>query len=155
MVSILLWLTKQPLASERKIGDLEINQRPEEYPTNYLLDGQQRLSSLCGALYWQGGNKKSPWNIVFDCDKEIFIYPKPDDEEKIYLFPLNKLIDTRDYLNQCKKFDASPNGARYQKNADKLLDSIKDYKIASVRIGDMNIDEVDLSSKGSIVRVGS
>jgi hypothetical protein len=140
--SILLWLTKQPLASERNIGDLEINERPDVYPTNYLLDGQQRLSSLCGALYWKGGNKKSYWNIMFDCDKEQFVYPKPDDEEKIHLFPLNKLIETRDYLNQCKKFDASPNGVRYQKNADKLLDSIKDYKIAAVRIGDMHIDEV-------------
>ena len=74
--SILLWLTKQHLASERKIGDLDINQRPDEYPTNYLLDGQQILSSLCGGLYWQGTDKNSPWNIVFDCDKEVFLYPR-------------------------------------------------------------------------------
>ena len=48
--SILLWLTNQKLANERRIGDLEIGDRSEEYPTNYLLDGQQRLSSLCGAF---------------------------------------------------------------------------------------------------------
>ena len=41
--SILLWLTKQKLASERNIADLEITELEEEYPTNYLLDGQQRL----------------------------------------------------------------------------------------------------------------
>lgn len=140
--SILLWLTKEKLASERKIADLEINDRPDEYPTNYLLDGQQRLSTLCGALYWNGGDKKSPWNIVFDCDKEIFLYANEDDVEKINLFPLNKLIDTGDFINQCKRFEASPNKDKYNENALKLLKSIKDYKIAAVRIGDMNLNEV-------------
>lgn len=140
--SILLWLTKEELASERKIADLEINDRPDDYPTNYLLDGQQRLSTLCGALYWNGADKKSPWNIKFDCDKEIFIFPTDDDVEKINLFPLNKLIDTGDFINQCKRFEASPNKEKYNENALKLLKSIKDYKIAAVRIGDMNLDEV-------------
>lgn len=140
--SILLWLTKEELASERKIADLEINDRPDDYPTNYLLDGQQRLSTLCGALYWNGTDKKSPWNIVFDCDKEAFIFPGDDDVEKINLFPLNKLIDTGEFINQCKRFEASPNKEKYNENALKLLKSIKDYKIAAVRIGDMNLDEV-------------
>jgi hypothetical protein len=140
--SILLWLTKEQLASERKIADLEINDRPDEYPTNYLLDGQQRLSTLCGALYWNGIDKKSPWNIAFDCDKEAFLFPNEDDNEKINLFPLNKLIDTGDFINQCKRFEASHNKDKYNQNALKLLKSIKDYKIAAVRIGDMNLNEV-------------
>jgi hypothetical protein len=140
--SILLWLTREELASERKIADLDINDRPDEYPTNYLLDGQQRLSTLCGALYWNGVDKKSPWNIVFDCDKEIFLFPSDEDGEKINLFPLNKLIDTGDFINQCKRFEASLNKERYNENALKLLKSIKDYKIAAVRIGDMNLNEV-------------
>ena len=140
--SILLWLTGEKLASERKIADLEINTRHDDYPTNYLLDGQQRLSSLCGALYWNGLDKNSPWNIAFDCDKEQFIFPTPGDEERINLFPLNKLIDTANFINQCKKFEASVNKEKYNQNAIKLLNSIKDYKIAAVRIGDMNLDEV-------------
>jgi len=89
--SILLWLTQQELASERKIADLDINERPDDYPTNYLLDGQQRLSTLCGALYWNGLDKKSPWNIAFDCDKEIFLFPSDEDEEKIF-FHLTSLL---------------------------------------------------------------
>ena len=138
--SILLWLTTQKLASENKIGDLNINNRPEEYPTNYLLDGQQRLSTLCGALFWDGKNKTSLWNISFDVDLETFIFPQS--EEKINYFPLNKLINTTDFINQCKAFEASENKVTYTKNAEKLLKSIKDYKIAAVTIGDMEIDEV-------------
>ncbi|RPK08312.1 GmrSD restriction endonuclease domain-containing protein [Priestia endophytica] len=138
--SILLWLTKEKLASERRIGDLEINERPEEYPTNYLLDGQQRLSTLCGALYWNGSDPKSMWNISFDLDKETFIYP--DGEDKVEYFPLNKLLGTFDFINQCKRFEGHPKKEKFEENSRRLLESIKDYKIAAVIIGDMTVNEV-------------
>ncbi|MEN8698413.1 GmrSD restriction endonuclease domain-containing protein [Bacillus infantis] len=138
--SILLWLTRQKLASERNIADLEINELEEEYPTNYLLDGQQRLSSLCGILFWDGKNKKSVWNVVFDLEKEEFLYDP--DNERIEYFKLNKLLDTMDFINQCSRFAGHPKQVQYTKNAQKLLNSIKDYKIASVKIGDMSLDEV-------------
>lgn len=138
--SILLWLTKQRLASERSIGDFEINVRPDEYPTNYLLDGQQRLSSLCGALFWDGKDIKSMWNIVFDLDKEEFLYP--DGNDKIEYFPLSKLLGTFDFINQCKRFESHHKKAKFEKNAERLLNSLKDYKIAAVTIGDMSVDEV-------------
>lgn len=138
--SILLWLTKQKLASEKKIGDLIIDSRPEEYPTNYLLDGQQRLSTLCGALFWDGKNKNSFWNIAFDVETEEFIFPY--DQEKINYFPLRKLIDTTDFITQCKAFEASSKKVEYTRIAEKLLKSIKDYKLAAVTIGDMGLDEV-------------
>ncbi len=139
--SVLLWLTHEKLASEREIADLEINQREEEYPTNYVLDGQQRLSSLCGPLFWIGKNMKSPWNIVFDLDKEKFIYHNGID--RVSLFPLNKLLDTRDFNKQCSAFESAGDKAeKYYTNANRLLNSIKDYKIAAVKIGDMKLSEV-------------
>lgn len=137
--SILLWLTKEKLASERKIADLDINEREEEYPTNYLLDGQQRLSSLCGPLYWNNKDKNSPWNIVFDVDKEIFLYP---DDQKIQYFPLNKLLNTSDFIKQCRIFEAHDKKEKFIENSERLLQSIKDYKVAAVKIGDMSLDEV-------------
>lgn len=138
--SILLWYTSEKLASERTIAGLEISTDKESYPTNYLLDGQQRLSSLCGALYWDGKNSDSIWNIAFDLDREEFIHPK--DEIKIEYFPLNKLLNTSDFINQCKSFEAHNKRDKLFKNAEKLLRSIKDYKIAVVKIGDMTISEV-------------
>src|SRR5262245_49973147 len=51
--SMLLWESTQRLASKRAIADLEVADRGEKYPINYLLDGQQRLSTLCGVLFWQ------------------------------------------------------------------------------------------------------
>lgn len=138
--SVLLWLTREKLAAERKIADLEINERPDEYPTNYLLDGQQRLSTLCGALYWNGEDPNSIWNIVFDVEKEVFIHPKG--ALKVTEFPLNKIINTSDFLAQCRAFDALDNKDVFYQRAERLLNAIKDYKIAAVRIGDMSLNEV-------------
>ena len=138
--SILLWFTNQKLASERRIGDLEINDRPDEYPVNYLLDGQQRLSSLCGALYWDESDLDSIWNICFDLYEEEFFYPNGPLE--LWHFPMNKLLGTFDFIDQCKKFEAHKDREKYEATAQRLLQSIKDYKIAAVTIGDMGLDEV-------------
>lgn len=139
--SILLWLTHEKLASERNIGELEINERSEEYPVNYLLDGQQRLSTLCGALYWNGTDETSKWNIWFNLETEEFFYPDKYPTEVFY-FPMNKLLGTFDFINQCRLFESHPNRKKYEENAQRLLQSIKDYKVAAVTIGDMSLNEV-------------
>ena len=139
--SILIWNSSQKLTSERSILGLEVNTEGSSFfPTNYLLDGQQRLTTLCGALFWQGNDPSSKWNIHFNLDTEEFIYPR--DPNLTNLFPLNKLIQTRDFIQQCMKFDHHPKRDQYYKLAEQLLKSIKDYKIAVVKIGDMTIDEV-------------
>lgn len=138
--SILLWLTEEKLASEKNIADLSINERDGAYPTNYILDGQQRLSTLCGALYWDGGDAKSQWNIAFDLERERFIYP--ENEERIEYLPLNKLLNTLDFLSQIQKLSASARKERYAENATKLLASIRDYRVACVTLKDMNLNEV-------------
>lgn len=138
--SILLWLTHEKLASERRIGDLEIAERPFQYPTNYLLDGQQRLSSLCGALYWDSKDPKSLWNVAFDLDKQIFFHPKKPLTTR--QFPLNKLIKTSEFLSQCRVLESEPDKDVLIERAEGLLKSIKDYKMAAVVIGDMKLNEV-------------
>lgn len=138
--SMLLWHTTEKLASEKRIGDLDISVRPDTYPTNYVLDGQQRLSTLCGALYWNGQDKNSIWNISFDLKRERFVFPK--DELRFEYFPLNKLLETFDYLNQCKLFEYHPEKELLESRARDLLNSIKDYKLAAVTIGDMKMEEV-------------
>ncbi|WLG91199.1 DUF262 domain-containing protein [Pseudomonas cucumis] len=138
--SLLLWNSSQRLKSERDIAGLKVSDEPTLYPTSYLLDGQQRLTTLCGALFWEGGALNSMWNIHFDLESEEFIHAKISDSVTTY--PLNKLIDTTDFIQQCMKFSHHEKGRIFTGRAERLLRAIKDYKIAVVKIGDMSIEEV-------------
>jgi len=149
--SVLLWLTKQRLASEREIGELNVTPRAEEYPTNYLLDGQQRLSSLCGVLFWPGGDPKSIFNVAFDLREEVFFHP--DTQLLPWQFPLRKLLETRDFLAQNVLFQNELDANVLSERAERLLSAVKDYKIAAVILADMDLQKVGpvferINSKG-------
>jgi len=72
--SILLWQSRQELRSENRLADLDINLPRPDYPVNYLLDGQQRLSAICGAMFWHGDDPSSRWNIVYDLRQQAFLH---------------------------------------------------------------------------------
>ena len=48
--SILWWETNDRLPSERNIAGFKLPQKPDSHPFYYVLDGQQRLSSLYGVF---------------------------------------------------------------------------------------------------------
>ncbi|MGJ7612579.1 MULTISPECIES: DUF262 domain-containing protein [unclassified Variovorax] len=139
--SVLLWHSSERLKSEREIYGFSVRESSaESYPTDYLLDGQQRLTTVCGALYWDGLDITSPWAIHFNLDEEKFTYPKTGNQ--INMFPLNKLLNTSDFIRQCMKFESLENGKKYYEAAERLLRSVKDYKIAVVKIGEVSLNEV-------------
>jgi uncharacterized protein with ParB-like and HNH nuclease domain len=49
--SLLLWSTKERLKSERDVGGFKLPETPEDYPVSYVLDGQQRLTTLYGVFH--------------------------------------------------------------------------------------------------------
>lgn len=138
--SLLIWDSSQRLKSERDIAGLKVDDEATIYPTSYLLDGQQRLTTLCGALYWDGKEANSIWGIYFDLDTEEFIYPKSLDS--VTIFPLNKLLNTSDFIRQCMKLEHLSKSSLLTERAERLLRTIKDYQLAVVKIGDMSIEEV-------------
>lgn len=44
--SLLLWKTKEKLAIERNIGDFKLPETDDLTPTDYVLDGQQRITVI-------------------------------------------------------------------------------------------------------------
>jgi hypothetical protein len=45
--SLLMWSTKERLQHEREVGGFVLPTTPEDYPVNYVLDGQQRFREPC------------------------------------------------------------------------------------------------------------
>lgn len=48
--SVLLWRTKIKLAQERDLGPFKVPEPTADYPIDYVLDGQQRLTSILGVF---------------------------------------------------------------------------------------------------------
>jgi uncharacterized protein with ParB-like and HNH nuclease domain len=44
--SLLFWRTKAQLKTERQLGPFDLPERDPEYPIDYVLDGQQRITSI-------------------------------------------------------------------------------------------------------------
>ena len=142
--SILLWQSRQELRSENRIADLEIKLSKPDYPVNYLLDGQQRLSTICGSLYWDGKDERSPWNIVYDLRTEKFIHLDTLDDPPLNQVRVNKLSEPSAFFKHVASLDTltSSDKQTLKDRADRLFNRFKDYKIASVTLGDMSIQDV-------------
>jgi hypothetical protein len=137
--SILLWQSRQPLASERTIAGLNIADSRPDYPVNYLLDGQQRLSTVCGALYWRpNGDPNSLWNLVYDLRSEGFSHHHGLEEPPLTAVPLRYLSEPANYFRRTAALDDADLRAR----ADRLFNRFQDYMIAAVTLGDMPIKDI-------------
>jgi hypothetical protein len=139
--SVLLWQSRQELRSEGRIADLEIAQPKPDYPVNYLLDGQQRLSSICGALYWRGGDPSSPWNVVYDLRKKSFLHLDTMDDPPLHQMRLNRIPDPAKFFQHVGLLESD--GHKDLADAAKdLFNRFKDYKVATVTLGDMPLSDV-------------
>jgi hypothetical protein len=142
--SVLLWQSRQPLQSENHIADLEINVPKPDYPVNYLLDGQQRLSTICGAMFWKGDDPKSRWNIAYDLRRQTFFHLETIDDPPLYQIRVNKMADPALFFKHVASLDTltSTDRETLKGRAELLFNRFKDYKIAVVTLGDMSILDV-------------
>ena len=79
--SLLLWRTHEKLLAERNIGEFGLPATDDMDPTDYVLDGQQRLTviySCLGAKEAHGG-----FSVVYDLDNQRFMRTP----EKSHLLP--------------------------------------------------------------------
>ena len=142
--SVLLWQSRQELRSENRIAGLEITLPRPDYPVNYLLDGQQRLSTICGAMYWDGSRADSRWNLAYDLQTQTFMHLNTTDEPPLHQIRLNKLSDPSVYFKHVAALDAPTikNSEQLKERANTLFNRFKDYKIATVTLGDMALKDV-------------
>ena len=99
--AVILWRTKTQLKAERNLGDFVLPERDPDYPIDYVLDGQQRLTSIFGVFQTGIEPESDPnWNkIYFDMDadedlQESWFFALGDDEiEEGRHFPISTFFD--------------------------------------------------------------
>ncbi|MUN35406.1 GmrSD restriction endonuclease domain-containing protein [Actinomadura litoris] len=137
--SLLLWDSPMSLASERSIADLEIEQFDERERWTYLLDGCQRLSTICGALYWEPkDDPRSFWNLVYDLDEERFLHRSDLEEPPIHQVPLRLLTQPSLFFKRLSGLDSE----EQENAAHHLFDSFTKYETAVVTLKSASFSEI-------------
>jgi hypothetical protein len=111
--SLLFWRSKTQLKIERRLGPFELPARDPEYPIDYILDGQQRATSLFGVFQTElAPTHEETWTrVFFDFQAEShsqesqFLVLFPDEVDTTRHFPLNALFDTVSYRKATDPLD--------------------------------------------------
>ncbi|MGE3778502.1 MAG: DUF262 domain-containing protein [Pirellulaceae bacterium] len=119
--SLLLWRAQERLKCERNLGPFTLPEPVADYPLDYVLDGQQRITSLYSTF--QAGREvpqSSDWkdiyfdfSLPFDAQDTQFFALLPTEVDASRHFPLRALFDTTAYRRatagfqetQAKKID--------------------------------------------------
>jgi len=137
--SILIWRTPSKLNTERTFGDFVLPETDDMTPTDYVLDGQQRLTvvySCLGAAIGDAGFK-----AAYDLENEKF---SPQDEiaPGLTVFPLRKMYETTALLDFRTALQAHTDKEKLQTRLDSLIRSFTTYKIPTVVLKDLDVIEV-------------
>ncbi|RSM62370.1 hypothetical protein DMH03_09650 [Amycolatopsis sp. WAC 01376] len=137
--SVLLWLSTEELASERTVAGLAVEEPRHGYPVNYILDGQQRLASICGALHWEPDNDPdSLWNIVYDLEEQEFKHTGTLDGPSPHVIPVRLLADGFGFASRVSRVGSD----ELQERAKALYNRFSNYQIAVITLRGMPSNEV-------------
>ena len=103
--SLMFWRTKEQLKFDRDLGPFRLSEPKEDYPVDYVLDGQQRVTSIFGVFQtdMEPENPGDWLDIYFDLSAEQtpqdsqFVALSPDLVKPDKHFPLKTLFDTTAY----------------------------------------------------------
>jgi len=137
--SLLLWSTKVPLKHERDVGGFELPKTPEDFPVNYLLDGQQRLTTLFG-VFNSDARTADPalaerFDVSFVPETATFQHSSVAAPDRS--INLRAILDTTKLLPELARFSSDD-----QKAIATLTERFKDYEFPVVTIRDRSNQEV-------------
>lgn len=137
--SLLLWSTKESLKHERNVGGFQLPDTPEDYPVNYLLDGQQRLTTLYGVFNSDAATADPDlarrFDVCFAPTSETFVHASTP--EAAGGINMRVVLDTTKLLPELARFDEAG-----QKSIATLTERFKDYEFPVVTIRDRTNQEV-------------
>ena len=144
--SILVWDTEETIETTGRVGPVDVDPRPAGL-VGYLLDGQQRVSTLVGTLRLP--NDAEPivdqvdWCVYCDLDNQEFLRA-PAGGVGPQHFPVRSLLNTAGFFTACRRIESEvDNRSRAQHwldEADRLASAFRDYQLPLIHIREANLD---------------
>lgn len=130
--SILLW------DAERAMGNIDRR-------ATYVLDGQQRLSTLVGVLLrgnapMADDEDQDRWCVYFDLESRQFAHLSPQRAGPQH-FPMGKLLNTFEFLYECERVREhfKKNAIEHLRRLEHLAETFRGYKLPVIRVLDADL----------------
>ena len=145
--SILVWETERGIESNDRIGPVKIGPRPGG-TVGYLLDGQQRVSTLVGTLRLTDDGEPNvdqvEWRLHYDLDDQEFVTLRDAaaDQPPRY-FPVRHLLTTAGFFEACRRIETMDDGDQAKRRlaeADRLASTFRDYQLPLISIRDADLE---------------
>lgn len=141
--SLLFWRTSEPLRTERKLGPFELPQPDEDFPIDYVLDGQQRITSIFGVFQTElSYQDDDDWKDIYfdfslqdDVQESQFLALDSNEVDSEKHFPLNSIFNTSEYRRLTKSMD--------EELADKIDQVQVAFKEAKIPVQSFKTNEKD------------
>lgn len=142
--SILLWQSNEVLKATRNIGGFKLPERSDDYPVNYVLDGQQRISTIYAVfckdrtqIDEDNDSKVKPemFDIYFDLVDKTFL---PADN----LIEGHTTMRLNDLFNQSFLLWLGTLSKDEQELATKVHSQFNNYEVPNITISKRSKDEV-------------
>jgi hypothetical protein len=129
--TVILWQTDARLSVEKRLGSFDLPQPKKDYPVNYVLDGQQRLTSLFSVFQTELEPMNGEWSdIYFDMVAEeniqesLFVALSDAEVDLTRHFPVRTLFTTVEYRRSCETLTDDQ-----IKKVDILQQRFKEYSV--------------------------
>jgi hypothetical protein len=132
--SLLMWRTTARLASGHEIAGLDTVPQHDGAPVHYVLDGQQRLASLVGALHGSG----AIWEIAYDLEREEFLHLTEDAPTGPHILPVRDLTSVSAIMSWIRR--DNPNDD-LQSRAQALSEQFSHYQVPMVTLLDVSEED--------------
>lgn len=139
--TFIFWKTKEELKHVRNIGNIELPETPEGDYTSYVLDGQQRITSLYavreGAIINKEGHIHDYNDIMIDLSKESAV----DEDLVITEKPKHdNFISVEQLLNGSMVDFIKKYGEETSKKIEKYKSTLESYNFSAIDINDYPLD---------------
>lgn len=133
--SVLLWQTETKIKTN---NNFEVSSTSSSF--HYILDGQQRLTTLYHCLNGKSG-VDDIWKLYIDLEQETFLHLSTNEEIKPCYFPISKVLNTLDFLKESQRLLIETKSELLVEKAQELANRIRKYKLALINLEGGDLDD--------------
>ena len=140
--SILLWRVDHKMLNIAPSETTSFPDTPEQFPTSYVLDGMQRLTTLYGVFHFGVSTNDKRFDVLFNLENGQFSHREASLGDVASTLPLAALFSPRQLLEHQARLATLPNGDTLIDKLLALQSAFQDYMVPVVTIRSTDVNRI-------------